>query len=237
VPGGRHFEQIVTRLDEQSRASKMLSVIREVTDRTDPGPQRVHRAARAGGQAGFAVVAGGSVALEVPRRRRTSAAIVKTIRSHIREAVNAIHSGVKKVEEGKSLIFKSGEAMGETLEAAQKTAQMTAVVEKATVEQAEGLQQIRVAVENARLMLEQVAKSTEEERRSADSMLESIVEVKEVAELVRKGTGEHAAGTEVISRNLEESRDRVTRIHQAALDQLKANEAIVDAVEKIKRSE
>ena len=209
------FEQIVTRLDEQSTGiEKMLSVIREVTDRTNLlGLNASILAARAGehGQ-GFAVVAGEirSLSEGTESSAKDIAAIVKTIRSHIREAVNAIHSGVKKVEEGKNLIFKSGEAMGETLEAAQKTAQMTAVVEKATVEQAEGLQQIRIAVENSRLMLEQVAKSTEAERRSAGSMLESIGEVKEVAELVRKGTEEHAAGTQIISRNLEESRDMVT---------------------------
>lgn len=237
-----HFEQIVTRLDEQSKGiEKMLSVIREVTDRTNLlGLNASILAARAGGEhgQGFAVVAGEirSLSEGTETSARDIAAIVKTIRSHIREAVDAIHAGVKKVEEGKGLIFKSGEAMGETLEAAQKTAQMTAVVEKATVEQAEGLQQIRIAVENARLMLEQVAKSTEEERRSADSMLESIGEVKEVAELVKKGTGEHAAGTLIISRNLEESRDMVTRIHEAAQDQLKANEAIVSAVEQIKHS-
>lgn len=236
-----HFEQIVTRLDEQSKdIENVLSVIKEVSERTNLlGLNASIIAAQAGehGQ-GFAVVAGEIQSLSegTASSAKDIAAIVKTIRSHIREAVNAIHAGVKKVEEGKGLIFKSGEAMGETLEAAQKTAQMTTVVEKATVEQAEGLQQIRLAVENARLMLEKVAKSTEEERRSASSMLESISEVKEAAELVRKGTGEHAAGTQIISRNLEESRDMVTLIHQAAQNQLKANEAIVAAVEQIKHS-
>jgi methyl-accepting chemotaxis protein len=236
-----HFEQIVTRLDEQSKdIENVLSVIKEVSERTNLlGLNASIIAAQAGehGQ-GFAVVAGEIQSLSegTASSAKDIAAIVRTIRSHIREAVNAIHAGVKKVEEGKGLIFKSGEAMGETLEAAQKTAQMTTVVEKATAEQAEGLQQIRLSVENARLMLEKVAKSTDEERRSAGSMLESISEVKEVAELVRKGTGEHAAGTQIISRNLEESRDMVTLIHQAAQDQLKANEAIVAAVEQIKHS-
>jgi methyl-accepting chemotaxis protein len=235
------FEKIVTRLDEQSKdIENVLSVIKEVSERTNLlGLNASILASQAGEHGhGFAVVAGEirSLSEGTASSAKDIAAIVKTIRSHIREAVNAIHTGVKQVEEGKGLIFRSGEAMGETLEAAQKTAQMTSVVEKATVEQAEGLQQIRLAVENARLMLEQVAKSTGEERRSAGSMLESISEVKEVAELVRKGTGDHAVGTEVISRNLEESRDMVTQIHQAAQDQLKANEAIVGAVEQIKHS-
>ena len=235
------FEKVVTRLDEQSKdIEKVLSVIKEVSERTNLlGLNASILASQAGEHGhGFAVVAGEirSLSEGTASSAKDIAAIVKTIRSHIREAVDAIHSGVKQVEAGKGLIFKSGEAMGETLEAAQKTAQMTTVVEKATEEQAEGLQQIRLAVETARLMLEQVATSTEAERRSAGRMVDSISAVKEVAELVRKGTGEHAAGTQIISRNLEESRDMVTMIHQAAQDQLKANETIVNAVEQIKHS-
>lgn len=233
------IEKIVSRLDEQSKdIEKVLSVIEDVTDKTNLLSLNASiLAAQAGAEGrGFAVVAGEIRSLSdgTASSAKNIAEIVKTIRSQIRDAVDAIHIGVKKVGVGTDLIAKSGEAMGETLEAAQKTAQMTTVVEKATEEQAVGLQQIRLAVENGRLMLEQVAKSTDDERRSAARMLGSIGEVKEEAGLVRKGANEQAAGTQVISRNLEESRDMVTQINKAAQDQLKANEEIVGAVEKIR---
>ncbi len=235
------FEKTVMRLEEQSKdIEKFLSVINDVAERTNLLSLNASiLAAQAGehGQ-GFAIVAEEIRALSdgTASSAKDIAAIVKKIRAQIREAAESIHVGVKKVEEGKVLISGSGEAMGETLEAAQQTAQMTTVVEKATEEQAKGLRQIRLAMENVRSMLSQVAQSTDEERRSAVRILDSIREVKEVAELVRKGTGEHATGTQVISRNLEESRDMVTRIHRAAQDQLKANDEIVRAVERIKHS-
>jgi len=235
------FEKIVSRLDEQSKdIESVLSVIEDVTNRTNLLSLNASiLAAQAGEEGrGFGVVAGEIRSLSdgAASSAKDIAKIVKTIRSQIQNAVNAIHIGVKKVGEGKELIAKSGEAMGETLEAAQKTAQITTVLEKATEEQAVGLQQIRLAVENVRLMLEQVAKSTDDERRSAARILGSISEVKDEAGLVKKSAIEQAAGTQVISRNLEESRDMVTRINQAAQDQLKANEEIVSAVEKIRHS-
>ena len=235
------FEKIVTQLEKQSKdIENFLSFINEVTERTNLLSLNASILAAQAGEHGhgFAIVAEEIRALSegTASSAKDIAAIVKKIRAQIREAADSIHTGVKKVEEGKDLISMSGVAMGETLEAAQKTAQMTTVVEKATEEQAGGLQQIRLAMENVRLMLGQVAQSTDEERRSAARMLDSISEVKEVAELVRKGSGEHAAVTQIISRNLEESRNMVTRIHEAAQHQLKANEEIVSEVERIKHS-
>ncbi len=235
------FEKTVAQLEGQSKdIEKFLSVINEVSDKTNLLSLNASILAAQAGEHGhgFAIVAEEIRALSdgTSSSAKDIAAIVKKIRAQIREAADSIHIGVKKVEEGKGLIFSAGEAMGETLEAAQQTAQMTTVVEKATDEQAQGLQQIRLAMENVHSVLSQVARSTDEERQSAARMLDSLREVKEVAELVRKGTGEHAAGTQVISRNLEESRDMVTRIHRAAQVQLKANEEIVGAVERIRHS-
>ncbi len=235
------FEKTVVHLGDRSKDIEgVLSVINEVAERTNLLSLNASILAAQAGEhgRGFAIVAEEIRALSegTTSSAKDIAKIVKSIRVQITEAVNAVHSGVKKVEEGKGLIARSGEAMGETLEAAQKSAQMTTVVEKATAEQADGLQQIRQAMENVRHTLEEIAKSTDEERRSAGRMLDGIGEVKTVAELVRKGSGEHATGTQLISRNLEESRDMVTRIHQAAQDQLKANEAVVGAVERIKRT-
>jgi len=235
------FAQIVMRLDEQSKdIEKVLSVIREVTEKTNLLSLNASILASQAGEhgKGFAVVAGEIRALSdgATTSAKDIESIVKMIRSHVREAVDAIQAGVKQVAEGKSLIFKSGEAMGETLEAAQQSSRMTTMVEKASEEQSTGLRQIQTAMENIRLMFEQVAKSTEDEQRNAALMLENIGEVRTVAELVRKGTVEHASGTRVISENLEMGRDIVSRVHRAAQDQMKANEDIVSAVEQVKRS-
>lgn len=235
----RHFEAVVAELAERSKdIEKVLVVINEVNERTNLLSLNASILAAQAGEhgKGFAVVADEIRALSdgTASSAKDISSIVGTIRSQIKNAIEAIRSGVAKVEEGKTLILRSGEAMGETLETAQRSARMTVVVEKATVEQAEGLRQIRMAMENVRLMLEKMTKSTDVERTGTRRMFDSVSGVKEVAELVRKATSEHASGTLLITRNLETSRDMVSQLHLAAQEQLRANEEVSGAVEQIR---
>jgi len=236
-----HSAKIITTLEERSKdIEKVLSVIREVTEKTNLlSLNAAILAAQAGEYGkGFSVVADEirSLSDRTSTSARDIAGIVRTIQSEIHEAVNSITSGVKKVEEGKDIIMRTGEAMGESLEAAQKSSRMAMMVEKATEEQAEGLKQIRLSMENVRVMIEQVAKATDEERRGSSHMLDSISDVKEVAEIVKKGTEEHAGGTNVISRNLELTQEMVSQISRSAQNQKKVNEGIVGAVEQMKKA-
>jgi methyl-accepting chemotaxis protein len=236
-----HSAKIIATLEERSKdIEKVLSVIQEVTEKTNLlSLNAAILAAQAGEYGkGFSVVADEirSLSDRTSTSARDIAGIVGMIQSEIHEAGNSISAGVKKVEEGKDLIYKSGEAMGETLEAAQKSSQMATVVEKATQEQTEGLKQIRLSMENVRAMIEQVAKATDEERKGSSHMLDSISDVKEVAELVKKGTEEHAVGTNIISKNLELTQEMVSQINQSSQDQKKVNEGIVGAVEQMKKA-
>ena len=235
------FAKIVTQLDERSKdIEKVLSVIKEVTEKTNLlSLNAAILAAQAGEYGkGFSVVADEirSLSDRTSSSAREIAGIVGAIQGEIHDAASAIHEGVKKVEVGKDLILKSGEAMGETLEAAQKSARMATVVEKATTEQTEGLRQIRLSMENVRLMIDQVAKATEEQRKGSSHLLDSISEVKEVAEIVKKGTEEHAVGTRVISKNLELNMEMVSQINQSTRHQQTVNKGIVDSVEQMKQA-
>lgn len=236
-----HSAKIITTLEERSKdIERVLSVIREVTEKTNLlSLNAAILAAQAGEYGkGFSVVADEirSLSDRTSTSARDIAGIVHTIQSEIHEAGSSINAGVKKVEEGKDLILRSGEAMGETLEAAQKSSQMAILVEKATEEQTEGLKQIRLSMENVRVMIEQVAKATDEERKGSSHMLDSISEVKEVAELVKRGTEEHAVGTNVISKNLELTQDMVQQINQSAQNQTKVNKGIEGTVEQMKKA-
>jgi methyl-accepting chemotaxis protein len=231
--------KIITHLEERSKdIEKILSVIKEVTEKTNLlSLNAAILAAQAGEYGkGFSVVADEirSLSDRTSSSARDIANIVKSIQTEIRDAVDAISHGVTKVEEGKDLILRSGEAMGETLEAAQKSAQMARLVERATGEQAEGLRQIRLSMDNVKMMIEQVVKATEEEKRGTSHMLESISDVKEVAELMKKATEEHAVGTNVISENLELSTEMASQINDAARNHLKVNEDVVTAVENMR---
>ncbi len=236
-----HSAKVVSALEERSKdIEKVLSVIREVTEKTNLlSLNAAILAAQAGEYGkGFSVVADEirSLSDRTSASARDIAGIVTTIQAGIREAANSISAGVRQVEEGKDLILKSGEAMGETLEASQKSSHMATVIEKATQEQAEGLKQIRLSMENVRMMIEQVAKATDEERKGSSHMLDSISDVKEVAELVKKGTEEHAVGTNIISKNLELTQEMVLQINESAQSQRKVNEGIEEAVGRMKQA-
>ncbi len=236
-----HSAKVIGALEERSKdIEKVLSVIREVTEKTNLlSLNAAILAAQAGEYGkGFSVVADEirSLSDRTSASARDIAGIVRMIQTEIHDAVNSIKAGVKQVDEGKDFIMKSGEAMGETLEAAQKSSHMATVIEKATQEQAEGLKQIRLSIENVRTMIEQVAKATDEERKGSSHMLDSISDVKEVAELVKKGTEEHAVGTSVISKNLELTQEMVVQINQSAQSQRKVNEGIEGAVGQMKQA-
>lgn len=233
-----HSAEIIRRLDEKSKdIEKVLHVIKDVTEKTNLLSLNAAILAVQAGEygAGFSVVADemGALSDRTSSSARDIAGIVMTIQSEIHEAVNAIKSGVGKVKVGQDLIFRAGEAMGETLEAAQRSAQMAEEIERATKEQSEGLKQINLLMENIRLMIEDVVKATEEQMKGSAHMLESISDVKEVAEIVRRGTGEHAQATEFISKNLELTSDMVSQIDRAALDQLKTNEGFISVIEQV----
>jgi methyl-accepting chemotaxis protein len=120
---------------------------------------------------------------------------VRTIQGEIAEAVRSIGTGAEKVVAGKGLIFRAGEALRETLETARKSSEMAKVIEKATDEQAAGLKQITRSMENIHRMMETMVSASDEQKRGLNHMLEAIGDVKEVAELVKRGTEEHASAT------------------------------------------
>jgi len=236
-----HSAEIITRLRERSRSiEKVLSVIREVTESTNLLSLNAAILAAQAGEYGksFSVVADEIRGLSdrTSSSAREIASIVRTIQDEIGEAAGSIRMGVEKTEAGKELIFKAGEAIGETLEAAQRSAKMSQVIERATNEQAIGLRQITHAMESISGMIGHVAKATEEQGKGTSHMLDSISEVKEVAELVKRGSEEHAAGTRAITKNVEMTFDIAAKITRTSEEQQKINKDIVGTSELMKKT-
>ncbi len=232
--------EIITRLKERSKGiEKILSVIKEVTEKTNLlSLNAAILAVQAGGEFGksFSVVADEIKALSdrTSSSAREISQIVRMIQEEIKEAVTTINRGAGKVEQGKDMIFRIGEAIGGTLEVAHKSTHMAMVIEKATDEQAEGLKQITLSMEKIRQMLARMTDATEEQKRGSGNMLESISEVKEVAELVKRGAEEHAKGTNLMSKNLEQTSEMVKGISGSALELQQISEGIVESVESMR---
>lgn len=232
---------IIKRLDERSKGiEKILHVIKEITEKTNLLSLNAAILAVQAEKYGksFSVVADEIRTLSdrTSSSAKEIANIVDTIKKDIREAVDAIAAGVKSADYGKMMIFKAGEAMGQTLESAQRSARMAKIIERATEEQVEALRQISLSMENIQGMIGQVTRATEEQEKSSSHLLDSIGDIKEVAEIVKRGTQEHASGTNLITKNIELTSSMVSQITQAAQEQLRVNEKIVTSIEEVKRT-
>ena len=230
--------EIIQRLGIRSvDIEKILSVIKDVTEQTNLLSLNAAILAAQAGEYGksFSVVADEIRGLSerTSSSTREIGGIVKAIQQDIKDAVYTIDSAKEKVEEGNTLVVNVGEALREILNAAIHSTEMTKAIERATEEQSLGLKQITAAIEDIRKMMSSVAKSTKEQDNALSYLLEGTGEVKEVAELSKRGAFEQAEGTKLISRNLELANDRISHINEAVLNQKKLNNSIIDAMDKI----
>ena len=230
--------EIIQRLGIRSvDIEKILSVIKDVTEQTNLLSLNAAILAAQAGEYGksFSVVADEIRGLSerTSSSTREIGGIVKTIQQDIKDAVYTIDSAKDKVEEGNTLVVNVGEALREILNAAVHSTEMTKAIERATEEQSLGLKQITAAIEEIRKMMSSVAKSTKEQDNALSYLLEGTGEVKEVAELSKRGAFEQAEGTKLISRNLELANERINHINEAILNQKKLNDGIIDGMNKI----
>lgn len=235
----KHSSEIITRLGARSvDIEKILSVIKDVTEQTNLLSLNAAILAAQAGEYGrsFSVVADEIRALSdrTAASTRDISNIIKTIQSEISEAVKSIDSGMNRVNEGSSMVFKVGDALRETLLASEQSAEMSRSIERATEEQVKGLKQVAFSIENIRRMMEQVAKSTLEQQQGTSHLLESVSDVKDAADIVKQGTEEEAASIKMISKNLELADERIKKIGQSTSNQQKMNENVTTAVEQVK---
>jgi methyl-accepting chemotaxis protein len=234
----KESSEIVERLGARSKdIEKVLSVIKDVTEQTNLLSLNAAILAAQAGEHGksFSVVADEIRALS----ERTSAStreiggIVKTIQRDIRDAVSSIDSAKVKVDEGNGLVLKVGDALKEILTAAEYSTEMTKAIERATEEQSLGLRQISAVIEDIRKMMNSIVTSTGEQDNALSYLLEGVGEVKEVADISKRGTEEQTIGTRQISKNLELANDQITSIGQAVAAQKRLDEDIIGAMDQI----
>ncbi len=230
--------EIIQRLGTRSTdIEKVLSVIRDVTEQTNLLSLNAAILAAQAGEYGksFSVVADEIRALSerTASSTREIAGIVKTIQRDIKDAVRSIDTANSKVEEGNTLVLGVGDALKDILTASEHSTEMTKAIERATEEQALGLRQISAAIEEIRKMMHSVTKSASEQEKALSHLLDGVGEVKEVADISKRGTEEQAIGTKIISKNLELANDRIIQINQSGMNQKKLNDDIVAAMEQI----
>ena len=177
--GGSVVSQVVTTMDEINASSKKISDIIGVIDgiafQTNIlALNAAVEAARAGEQGrGFAVVAS-----EVRSLAQRSAQAAKEIKG-------LIGASVEKVEGGARLVADAGATMTEIVGSVQRVTDIIGEITSASVEQAEGINQVSSAVTQLDQMTQQNAALVEQSAAAADSLREQSVKLAEVVATFR----------------------------------------------------
>jgi methyl-accepting chemotaxis protein len=142
----RNTAETVQRLGKESdQIIHIVNVIEEIAQKTNLlALNAAIEAARAGEQGrGFAVVAGEVRRLAESTRDATSeiAQMVETIRNHTLDAVGAMESGTKTVEEGMATTNRAGESLHRIIGMADQVDQMIAQIATASSQQTATAQQ------------------------------------------------------------------------------------------------
>lgn len=217
---------------------KVLTVITDVTKQTNLlSVNAAVLAAQAGEYGkGFSVVAD---EIRTLANRTASSAkeitdIVESIQKGITEVTNVTENSKIIVENGNTFVIRTGEALNDVIESAQKSAEMADTIQRATEEQVRGIVQIKESMEMIMLIVEHVTKATHEHEVGSEHLVSVVEKVKEVSETIKKGMQEQTSGIHLISRNLELTNEKIKHIADATSKHGKANEGTLFAADKIR---
>lgn len=197
--------------NESERIGDILNVINDVTDQTNLLALNASIIAAQAGEhgRGFSVVA--EQIKELAQRTNVStkeiADIIRSVQTEVAQGMDAIQNCLQSVDEGVGLANQSGEVLKKIVRSIQGTKKMISTIASATITQAENSQHVKNSTEQVNQQLE-----------ALDA-------------LVKHQTTESA---QIL--DMAHSLNHLTQeIDQAAVTQLQATEAIVQAVEQIQR--
>ena len=144
---------------------------------------------------GFAVVADQIKGLATRTRNSTQeiAALITAIQKETQQAVNAIKTTEKKVADGVLLSQKSGDALQKIVSGMEDALRQVHDIAEATVEQAQGSQQIRQAMGLISDMVSQIAKSTREQGITSELIIAAADRLRELTDHVRSSSIEQSS--------------------------------------------
>ncbi|MBI5694175.1 MAG: phosphate/phosphite/phosphonate ABC transporter substrate-binding protein [Nitrospirae bacterium] len=235
VKAAHVIEQLGGRSEE---IGEILNVIDEVTDQTSLlALNAAILAAQAGEHGkGFAVVASEIKDLAERTSSSTSeiAKLIGAVQTEARDAVVSIKSGRDSVEQGVKIAYEAKDALVKIVESSSKSASMSKGIEKATVEQAEGIRQVSDAMLSISDMVQHILKATQEQAKGTEQIMMASEKMSEIAKQVRNAMAEQAKGSKQITMAVENVSEKVQHIASATSEQRKGSQEIVGAIEKIR---
>ncbi|HXG57484.1 MAG TPA: HAMP domain-containing methyl-accepting chemotaxis protein [Thermoanaerobaculia bacterium] len=230
---------VVTRLGERSEAiGKILNVIEDVAEQTNLlALNAAILAAQAGEYGkGFSVVA--AEIRELSERTASStrdiANLIRSVQEEVQNALRAMASGSRIVEEGVTLSHEAGKALNNILDSAAKASGMGREIASATREQAKGSETVTRAVERLQELVQQINAATRQQSQGSDHIMRAVESMREVAKYVRQAMVEQKSGSAMISSAAERMIDMIHEIFQVAANQSAESEKIVRTMEQVR---
>ena len=188
IRANQSMSQLTTSINEISQASeetsKIIKTIDEIAFQTNLlALNAAVEAARAGeAGAGFAVVADEvrNLAMRAAEAAKNTAALIE--------------GTVKKVGEGSELVGKTDEAFGEVSQSAAKVGELVGEIAAASAEQAQGIDQINMAVNQMDKVTQQNAANAEESASASEEMNAQAEQMKGFVDDLVALVGGHGKG-------------------------------------------
>ncbi len=230
---------IINRLGERSQQiGKILTVIDDVTDQTNLLALNAAIIAAQSGEHGrsFAVVADEikDLAERTAFSTKEISQMIESIQKEVGDAVNAMKDSSKNVIEGMNLSRDANNALNKILNSADKSAQMSKDIEKATKEQAKALHQVNKSVRSITDMVRQIAYATQEQTKGSGQIIDSVEKMRDISGQVRQAITEQTKGSKQINNAVESVNQKVHLIVRATQEQKIGSEQIVHSIEQIR---
>lgn len=168
---------------------EIVAVIEDIADQTNLlALNAAIEAARAGEQGrGFAVVADEVRALAERTAKATKeiSAMIKTIQQETRQAVTAMHGGVREVEVGTAEAARSGEALGAILDQISSVSQQVSQIATAAEEQTATTTEISNNIQQITEVIQETAKGAQESAMAANQLAKLAEELQKLVNQFR----------------------------------------------------
>ncbi|HEX9050481.1 MAG TPA: methyl-accepting chemotaxis protein [Anaeromyxobacter sp.] len=186
---------------------------------------------------GFAVVADEikDLAERTGASTKEISELIRAVQEQSKNAVTAMHRGVKNVEEGVRLGQDAETALKKIQESSQKSTHMVKAIARATIEQARGSKQVTMAINRIAETVQQIAAATAEQARGSEQIMKSAEKMKAITKHVERSAQEQARGSKQITRAIESISEMVHHLNRAQKEQTKGSEQVMSAVVQIKQ--